>query len=248
MSIEAIVKVMGYDLPPREKYILILYANYSNKEGKGVYPSQETMMELSGYKSRTTIVKVTTVLKESGLIIPEGRSEYNTLEWTINLDWKGKRKDVLKEIKKYNKDHSIVHMGVHMDNSSIVHTGVHSDVHMGEHSNVQGCVHDPLVNPSDNPLIQGNKVNNNNKENNIITASLKKKILSMGWVGSLGEIIKLYNDNPDYVKAWVDEIYQVDLYPRAGLLREALRSGNWPPADKETKDYLSDEFADFIED
>ena len=55
-------KVMEYDLPPREKYILILYANYSNKEGKGIYPSQETMSKVSGYH-RATIIKVTSILK-----------------------------------------------------------------------------------------------------------------------------------------------------------------------------------------
>ena len=154
MAIEAMVKVLEYDLPPREKYILMLYANYSNKEGKGVYPSQETMMKLSGYKSRSTIIKVTTILKESGLIIPEGRSEYKTLEWTVNLKWKGKRKDVLKEIKKYNKKHD-VHMGEHvqMGGHSNVHTGIHSEVDTGEHSDVQGCVHNPLVKPSVNPLV-----------------------------------------------------------------------------------------------
>jgi len=85
------------------------------------------------------------------------------------------------------------------------------------------------------------------ESNNIITDPLKKKILSMGWVGSLGEIIKLYNENPDYVKAWVDEIYKIDLYPRAGLLLKALRSGELPSNGEIIKDYTDDVFANFIE-
>ena len=98
MAVEVMAHVLTYDLPPREKYILLLYANYSNKEGKGVYPSQDTMSNLSGYH-RSTIIKVTAILKAGGLLIPEGWSEYKTLEWGVNLAWEGTRKEITKEIK-----------------------------------------------------------------------------------------------------------------------------------------------------
>ena len=233
----------------------MLYANYSNKEGKGVYPGQDTMMKLSGYKSRTTITKVTTVLKESGLIIPEGRSEYKTLEWAINLNWKGKRKDVEKEIKNYKENHDS-HTGVHS------HMGVNPNSQMGGHSNSHTGVHNPLVKPLVNPLKKNEGINNNkgNKEKiTIITAKNKKafapletKILAMGWVGNLDEIIKMHNEYPERVKAWVEEIDKMDLHPRAGLLLDSLRSGVKPSSKKERESarrnrFVEDEFAEFIE-
>ena len=153
----------------------------------------------------------------------------------VKLNWKGKRKDVEKQIKKYNKKHN-VDMGRH------VNTGQHSDVDMGVHADVDPCVHNPLVKSSVNPLKKDNS-------NNIITKSLKKKILSMGWTGSLEEIIKMYNEDPGYVKAWVEIIDKVDLYPRAGLLRKSLRSGEKPPTESDKRNrYLEDPLAEFLED
>lgn len=83
--------------------------------------------------------------------------------------------------------------------------------------------------------------------------NLKKKILLMGWVGPLDEIVKLHNEDPNYVKAWVQRIDKIDLYPRAGLLRKSLRSGVRPPTNKEAETanrrrHLEDEYAEFIED
>ena len=102
--------------------------------------------------------------------------------------------------------------------------------------------------PFKNKPIKNVKGNKKNNSNNIITKSLKKKILAMGWTGSLEEIIKMYNEDPDFVKAWVEIIDKVDLYPRAGLLRKSLRSGEKPPteADKRNR-YLEDPLAEFIE-
>lgn len=81
---------------------------------------------------------------------------------------------------------------------------------------------------------------------------LKKLILLMGWVGSLDEIIKLHNEDPDYVKAWVQRLDKVDLYPRAGLLLKSLRSGVRAPTSEESKimnrrRHLEDEYAEYIE-
>lgn len=93
MAIEVIAKVMEYDLPPREKYVLMLYANYSNPEGQGVWPSQSTMAMISGY-SRKTINEVTKTLNDCTLLVPDGRTKHNTLNWTINTKWKGTKQDV----------------------------------------------------------------------------------------------------------------------------------------------------------
>lgn len=118
-----------------------------------------------------------------------------------------------------------------------------------------------LKNKNENGGNNNNKVIKNNEKEIIITIpiknkkefnKLKKKILSTGWVGSLDEIIKLHNEDPDYVKAWVQRIDKTDLYPRAGLLRKSLRSGVRPPTDEEAEiakryRHLEDPLAEFIE-
>lgn len=76
--------------------------------------------------------------------------------------------------------------------------------------------------------------------------TLKKKILNMGWIGSLDEVVELHNNNPDYVKDWVNRISKVDIDNQAGLLRKSLRSGDPAPTDK-IKNYLDDPLAEFIE-
>ena len=93
MAIEVIAKVMEYDLPPREKFILMLYANYSNPEGEGVWPSQSTIALISGY-TRQTINEVTKVLNKGGLLLDDGKTKYNTCKWKINTKWKGQRSDI----------------------------------------------------------------------------------------------------------------------------------------------------------
>lgn len=93
MAIEVIAKVMEYDLPPREKYVLMLYANYSNPEGEGVWPSQSSISMVSGY-SRKTINVVTDILEKGGLLISAGMTKYKTKNWNINVGWQGSRKEI----------------------------------------------------------------------------------------------------------------------------------------------------------
>lgn len=80
---------------------------------------------------------------------------------------------------------------------------------------------------------------------------LKPKILSMGWVGSLDEIIKYHNRDPKFVEGWVNRISQINIENPAGLLRKSLRMGEHIPTKdevkKQRKNYLADPFAKFIE-
>jgi len=112
-------------------------------------------------------------------------------------------------------------------------------------------------------------VNNNNKsikpKDIIITVPIKDKrkfnklkirIIKIGWVGSLDEIIEFHNNDPKFVEGWVKRIESIQTKEGgswAGLLRKSLRSGIKPPSISEIeknqrKDYLSDEYAEFIED
>ena len=118
MAIEVIAKIFEYDLPPREKYILILYANYSNRDGEGIWPSQTSIAELSGY-SRKTINEVTKTLSTSGLLIADGVTKYGTKTWKINTDWVGTREDI-----------EAVTMGLHPS----VTMGSQPPVTMGSHN------------------------------------------------------------------------------------------------------------------
>ena len=115
--------------------------------------------------------------------------------------------------------------------------------------------------------ISTNEVNNNNTkrggaaadpivvvEGSIIKKQkykkLKNRILALGWAGSLDEITRFFNQDPDYVLAHVEQIESLPgLENPAGLLRKNLRSGTRPltKAEKEQarrRRYLDDEYAD----
>jgi len=98
MSICSIQAVLDYDLPPREKLVMMVYANYANKEGEGVYPSIATMSTKTGY-AKGTIRRVYGILEAAGLLIRNGSSRYQTIIWKVNMEWDGTREDVEKQVK-----------------------------------------------------------------------------------------------------------------------------------------------------
>jgi len=84
---------------------------------------------------------------------------------------------------------------------------------------------------------------------------IKKTIMEIGWVGPLDEIVELHNNDPEYVRGWVERVADINKKTPGswgGLLRKSLRSGERVPTrteiEKESrKGYLNDEFAEFIQ-
>lgn len=97
MSVKAMAVVFQMDLPPREKLIMLALADHASDDGSDAYPSQSTMTDKTGYGT-TTIKKVYKVLMACRLISRNGKKFNNVPNWTINLRWKGTRKQVEAEI------------------------------------------------------------------------------------------------------------------------------------------------------
>ena len=150
MAIEVMAKVIeSFDLPPREKYITLLYANYANREGEGIWPSQTTMAEMSGY-SRTTVNKVTKILSKAEVLIPDGKTEHQTLKWKINTKWDGNKEDIERIITNYNENRG-VNTGSHVNPSSQL------PVNTGEQPPVNTGSHNTSVETPDKPSVNGEK-------------------------------------------------------------------------------------------
>ncbi len=157
MSLESMNIVLNYELTPREKYVLLLYANYANAEGKGVWPSDATMSRKTGY-SRKTIFVVKTILARSGLIVrvgthPNKSKEWFTVEWEINHDWQGTLKEV-KAIAQDENDRVKIKQGVTtglQPDAEGVTTGLQGGVTTGLQGGVTTGLHDPSVDPPVDP-------------------------------------------------------------------------------------------------
>ena len=93
MAITAIQTVLNYELPPREKLVLLVYANYADNNGGGVWPSVATMCSKTGYK-QAAIRNTYKVLEAVGLLERVGISKHQTIIWKINLRWEGTREDI----------------------------------------------------------------------------------------------------------------------------------------------------------
>lgn len=105
-----------------------------------------------------------------------------------------------------------------------------------------------------------NSIKKNSNKKTIITVPIKHKrkfnkikqdILNLGWVGSLDEIIKFHNQDPEFVRGWVERISNINIDNPAGLLRKSLRLGEHVPTKDEVKSrrkkYLDDPLSEFIE-
>lgn len=84
------VKVMGWvfdqDLPTREKFVLLAYADHADHDGNNVYPAIDTVAAKTGYNART-VQRATRNLEEKGLLIPDGVGPFGTNKWKINKQW-----------------------------------------------------------------------------------------------------------------------------------------------------------------
>src|SRR3990172_10382743 len=83
------VKIMGIvweaDLPQREKFVLLAYADHADHEGNNVFPSIGLVAWKTGYSARS-IQRITKALMERDILIEAGISKYNTNKYSINVN------------------------------------------------------------------------------------------------------------------------------------------------------------------
>ena len=72
---------------------MLVYANYSNNSGNGIWPSVATMCDKTGF-SQATIRNTYKTLEAVGLLERTGRSKHQTIIWKINTNWTGNREDI----------------------------------------------------------------------------------------------------------------------------------------------------------
>ena len=83
------VKVMGVvwesDLPQREKFVLLAYADHADHMGNNVFPSVGLIAWKTGYTTRS-IQRITKTLLDKGILIDEGKSKYGTNKYKIDAE------------------------------------------------------------------------------------------------------------------------------------------------------------------
>ena len=67
------------------KFVCIALADHANDEGEGAYPSL-TKLAYKTSLSRTTIINAIDALKYNGILIANGVSKYDTINYTVNPD------------------------------------------------------------------------------------------------------------------------------------------------------------------
>lgn len=85
MSVKVSSLIWEMDVEPIDKLVLLSYADYSNEDGLGVYPSNETTSKRTGINERS-VRRVNRRLELSGYIVPDGKSRYQTNEYRLNLE------------------------------------------------------------------------------------------------------------------------------------------------------------------
>jgi len=85
MSIRVSRAVWCLDLPTSEKIVLLAYADFADDTGGRVFPSYDTIADMTGIKRRQ-VINITHKLKAKGLLQIEkagGRGRYSTNHWCI---------------------------------------------------------------------------------------------------------------------------------------------------------------------
>lgn len=80
--------VFDLQLPTREKFVLLAYADHADHDGMNIYPAIQKIAEKTGYNERT-VQRASRILEEWGLLIPNGSGPQGTKRWRINLQWQG---------------------------------------------------------------------------------------------------------------------------------------------------------------
>jgi len=84
MSVKAMAWVWDQEIPRDEKFVLLAYADHADHEGHNVFPAVDTVARKTGYTKRS-IQLITKKLIDSGWLIPDGKSEYQTNKYSIPI-------------------------------------------------------------------------------------------------------------------------------------------------------------------
>ena len=84
MSVKAMAWVWDQEMPRDEKFVLLAYADHADHEGYNVFPAVDSVAKKTGYTKRS-IQLITKKLIESGWLIPDGKSEYQTNKYSIPI-------------------------------------------------------------------------------------------------------------------------------------------------------------------
>lgn len=84
MAIEFMTAAMDSKLPAIPRYVLLIMANYSNKEGYAVYPSVATIAAKTGLSERT-VQRCIRELEAAGILTKEGTTRAGCNDYSINM-------------------------------------------------------------------------------------------------------------------------------------------------------------------
>jgi hypothetical protein len=84
MSVRMMSKVFQSNLPPRERFVLLCYADFGNDDGVSIYPSVATIARKTGF-DRRTVQRATANLYDWGIIEYHNVEERCTNQWKINV-------------------------------------------------------------------------------------------------------------------------------------------------------------------
>ncbi len=73
MSVKVMAWVWDQDMPVKEKFVLLAYADHADHEGGSIFPANKTIAKKTGYSVRS-IQRITTRLEESGYLVADGRN------------------------------------------------------------------------------------------------------------------------------------------------------------------------------
>lgn len=73
MSVKVMAWVWDQDMPVKEKFVLLAYADHADHEGGSIFPANETIANKTGYSVRS-IQRITRRLEETGYMIADGEN------------------------------------------------------------------------------------------------------------------------------------------------------------------------------
>jgi Helix-turn-helix domain len=85
VSVKLMARVFELDVCSSDKLLLLAMADHARDDGTGCYPSVATLARKTSVTTRS-VRRILKRLKSSGLIVAEGKSRLETIEYTISLD------------------------------------------------------------------------------------------------------------------------------------------------------------------
>lgn len=87
MSVKAMAWVWDQDISRDEKFVLLAYADHADHEGGNIFPAVSSIAKKTGYSKRS-VQKITKILIDHKLLIPDGKSYLQTNKYSIPI-WGG---------------------------------------------------------------------------------------------------------------------------------------------------------------